>query len=62
MIGTLPTADEARAFLADTSPDKRAKLIDRLLERPEYADYWAMRWRHAAGRSRTRSRRRAPSR
>jgi hypothetical protein len=43
-IGTLPTADEARAFLADTSPDKRARLIDALLDRPEYADYWTMKW------------------
>lgn len=43
-IGTLPTAAEARAFLADAAPDKRAKLIDRLLDRPEYADYWAMIW------------------
>lgn len=44
VIGTLPTADEARAFLADPASDKRAKLVDRLLERPEYADYWAMRF------------------
>jgi hypothetical protein len=43
-IGTLPTAAEARAFLADKSANKRAVLIDKLLERPEYADYWAMRW------------------
>lgn len=43
-IGTLPTADEAKAFLKDANSDKRAKLIDQLLERPEYADYWAMRW------------------
>jgi len=43
-IGTLPTAAEARAFLADKRPDKRARAIDQLLERPEYADYWAMRW------------------
>ena len=40
-IGTLPTADETRAFLDDQSSNKRAKLIDRLLERPEYAMYWA---------------------
>jgi len=44
VTGTLPTADEARAFLADTSPNKRSALIDRLLERDEYADYWAMKW------------------
>ena len=43
-IGTLPTADEARAFLADKAADKRAKLIERLLDRPEYADFWAMKW------------------
>jgi hypothetical protein len=43
-IGTLPTAAEARAFLQNTDPNKRAKLIDQLLERPEYADYWAMKW------------------
>ena len=44
VIGTLPTAAEARAFLGDKSPDKRAVLIDRLLARPEFADYWAMKW------------------
>jgi hypothetical protein len=44
VIGRLPTADEARQFLDDTTPDKRAKLVDRLLERPEYADYWANKW------------------
>ena len=43
-IGTLPTAAEARTFLADPSPDKRARLIDELLNRHEYADYWAMKW------------------
>jgi hypothetical protein len=44
MIGTLPTAAEARAFLADPSSDKREKLVERLLERPEYADFWTMKW------------------
>ncbi len=43
-IGTLPTAAEARAFLTDATPDKRSRLVDALLARPEYADYWAMRW------------------
>jgi hypothetical protein len=43
-LGVLPSADEARAFVADTSPDKRARLIDRLLERPEFADHWALVW------------------
>jgi hypothetical protein len=44
LIGTLPTAAEARAFLADGSADKRARLIDALLARPEFADYWALKW------------------
>jgi uncharacterized protein DUF1549/uncharacterized protein DUF1553 len=44
VIGRLPTPAESRAFLADTSTDKRAALIDRLLARPEYADFWANKW------------------
>jgi hypothetical protein len=44
VIGTLPTAKEASQFLADADPDKRGKLIDRLLERDEFADYWTMKW------------------
>ena len=44
VIGTLPTGAEARAFLQDPDPNKRAKWIDSLLQRPEYADYWAMKW------------------
>ncbi|MCL5280083.1 MAG: DUF1549 and DUF1553 domain-containing protein [Planctomycetes bacterium] len=43
-IGTLPTAQETRTFLADQDPNKRSILIDRLLERPQFADYWAMKW------------------
>ena len=43
-IGTLPTPQEARAFLTDRAPNKRAVLIDGLLEREEFADYWAMKW------------------
>jgi hypothetical protein len=44
VIGTLPTAAEARRFLADARPDKRARLVDELLRRPEFADYWALKW------------------
>jgi hypothetical protein len=44
VIGTLPTQQETRAFLANRDPGKRAKLVDVLLQRPEYADYWGMRW------------------
>ncbi|QEH35040.1 hypothetical protein OJF2_35850 [Aquisphaera giovannonii] len=44
VIGRLPTPDEARAFLSDPSPDRRARLVDGLLERPEYADHWATKW------------------
>ena len=44
LLGVLPTADKARSFVADTTPDKRAKLIDRLLDRPEFADFWALKW------------------
>jgi Protein of unknown function (DUF1553)/Protein of unknown function (DUF1549) len=43
-IGVLPTADEARTFLDSKDPQKRAKLIDRLLERDEYAAFWALKW------------------
>jgi len=44
LVGTLPTPEEIAKFLADPAPDKRAKLIDALLERPEYVDYWSLRW------------------
>jgi hypothetical protein len=44
VIGTLPTAEEASGFLGDSSPNKRAVLIDQLLLRDEFADYWAMKW------------------
>jgi hypothetical protein len=42
--GILPTAEELSKFLSDKSTDKRAKLIDALLERPEFVDYWAYKW------------------
>jgi hypothetical protein len=44
VIGTLPTAEEASQFLADKDPAKRSALVDRLLQRDEFADYWSMHW------------------
>jgi hypothetical protein len=44
VIGMIPTAAEARAFIQSTASDKREKLIDQLLERQEFSDYWAMKW------------------
>jgi hypothetical protein len=44
VIGVLPAAEEARQFLQDADADKRRKLVDRLLEREEFADYWGMKW------------------
>ena len=44
VIGTLPTPQEANDFLASRDVNKRGALIDRLLERDEFADYWAMKW------------------
>ncbi len=44
VIGTLPTASEARDFIQDRDANKRIALVDRLLERPEFPDYWAMKW------------------
>jgi len=44
LTGSLPTAEEARAFLADRDPGKRALLVDRLLASPAYVDSWAQYW------------------
>lgn len=44
LAGRLPTPAEARQFLADENPQRRAQLIDALLERPEWADVWSLKW------------------
>lgn len=44
IVGVLPTPAEYRAFLADPSPEKRAKLVDELLSRKEFAELWVLKW------------------
>jgi len=44
LCGTIPTADEARQFVQSTDADKRRKLIDDLLDRPQFAETWALKW------------------
>ena len=44
ITGLLPTVDEYQAFIGDTDPSKRAKLVDRLLARKEFSEIWAMKW------------------
>ncbi|MEY2408968.1 MAG: hypothetical protein QOF48_1638 [Verrucomicrobiota bacterium] len=44
LLGILPTADEARAFVADDRADKRSRLVDALLARPEFSEFWALKW------------------
>jgi hypothetical protein len=43
-IGTLPRPDEVTRFVEDRRPDRRARLVDELLARKEYVDYWSYRW------------------
>jgi len=44
LLGAIPTSEESRRFIVDGAPDKRARLIDDLLQRPEFADFWALKW------------------
>ena len=44
ICGVLPTTDEVNAFVADESTEKRAVLVDTLLERPEFSEIWVMKW------------------
>ena len=42
--GQLPTPEEVKAFLADKSPQKRSAAIDKVLNRSEFVDFWALKW------------------
>ncbi len=44
LIGLPPTREEYDSFLASKDPNKRAKLVDTLIERPEFVDMWTMKW------------------
>ncbi|MBA62773.1 MAG: S-layer protein [Planctomycetaceae bacterium] len=44
IIGRLPTPEETQQYVDDVGPDKRTRLVDWLLEQPEYADHWANKW------------------
>jgi hypothetical protein len=43
-IGRLPSPEEVKAFLTDTSPGRHERLVDLLLARPEFVDYWTYTW------------------
>ena len=43
-LGVLPTAEELALFLSDSREDKRARLVEEVLRRPEYVDYWSYKW------------------
>jgi hypothetical protein len=44
LLGVLPTVEETTAFLADSGEHKRERLVDALLQREEYAKFWALKW------------------
>ncbi len=44
LLGTIPTADEAKTFLENSTADKRERLIEELFNRPEFADFWCAKW------------------
>lgn len=44
LLGHPPLADEARRFVSDRSPNKRSALIDDMLSRPEFGEWWALKW------------------
>ncbi len=44
LTGCLPNIEETKAFLADTAADKRSRVVNRLLDGPDYAHFWSMKW------------------
>ncbi len=44
IVGVLPTVEEYSKFISSSEPNKRAKLIDELLERKEFAELWVLKW------------------
>ena len=44
IIGVLPAPEAVKTFVADKSPDKRSKLVDDLIARPEFVRMWVMKW------------------
>ena len=44
IVGLLPTAEEYDRFMSSTDPNKRAKLVDELLDRKEFAEMWVKKW------------------
>jgi hypothetical protein len=44
LLGIVPSAQAVRAFVAESTADKRARLVSRLLERDDFADFWALKW------------------
>lgn len=44
LLGVVPSEKEAKDFVGDSAADKRTKLVDALLKREEFADFWALKW------------------
>jgi hypothetical protein len=54
LIGLQPKPEEVLTFLADQSPNKRATIINTLMKRPEFTDWWTLKWGDLLQNSRTR--------
>jgi hypothetical protein len=44
LVGRIPSVAEVRTFLADTAPDKRARIVEKLLAEPAYVNHFATTW------------------